>query len=53
MREQKNLITKKDFKLMKDTAFLINTSRGAIVNEFDLVDARRVKIKNFLSLTLI
>jgi D-3-phosphoglycerate dehydrogenase len=24
---------------MKDTAFLINTSRGPIVNEFDLVDA--------------
>jgi D-3-phosphoglycerate dehydrogenase len=35
----KNLITKKDFKLMKDSAFLINTSRGAIVNEFDLVEA--------------
>jgi D-3-phosphoglycerate dehydrogenase len=35
----KNLIAKKDFKLMKDTVFLINTSRGAIVNEFDLVDA--------------
>jgi D-3-phosphoglycerate dehydrogenase len=35
----KNLITKKDFELMKDTAFLINTSRGAIVNEFDLVEA--------------
>jgi D-3-phosphoglycerate dehydrogenase len=33
------LITKKDLKLMKETAFLINTSRGAIVNEFDLVDA--------------
>ncbi|MFM7984394.1 MAG: NAD(P)-dependent oxidoreductase, partial [Candidatus Fonsibacter sp.] len=35
----KNLITKKDFELMKDSAFLINTSRGPIVNEFDLVDA--------------
>jgi D-3-phosphoglycerate dehydrogenase len=35
----KNLITKKDFELMKDTAFLINTSRGPIVNEFDLVEA--------------
>ena len=35
----KNLIAKKDFELMKDSAFLINTSRGAIVNEFDLVDA--------------
>jgi phosphoglycerate dehydrogenase-like enzyme len=35
----KNLITKKDFELMKGTAFLINTSRGPIVNEFDLVEA--------------
>jgi D-3-phosphoglycerate dehydrogenase len=35
----KNLITKKDLKLMKETAFLINTSRGLIVNEFDLVEA--------------
>ena len=35
----KNLITKKDFQSMKETAFLINTSRGPIVNEFDLVEA--------------
>jgi phosphoglycerate dehydrogenase-like enzyme len=35
----KNLITKKDLELMKETAFLINTSRGHIVNEFDLVEA--------------
>jgi len=35
----RNLITKKDFGLMKETAFLINTSRGPIVNEFDLVEA--------------
>jgi D-3-phosphoglycerate dehydrogenase len=35
----KNLITKKDFELMKVSALLINTSRGAIVNEFDLVNA--------------
>ena len=35
----KNLITKKDFEQMKETAFLINTSRGPIVNEFDLVEA--------------
>jgi D-3-phosphoglycerate dehydrogenase len=35
----KNLITKKDLQLMKETAFLINTSRGPIVNEFDLVEA--------------
>jgi len=35
----KNLIEKKDLELMKETAFLINTSRGPIVNEFDLVEA--------------
>jgi len=35
----KNLIAKRDLELMKQTAFLINTSRGAIVNEFDLVEA--------------
>jgi phosphoglycerate dehydrogenase-like enzyme len=35
----RNLITKKDLELMKETAFLINTSRGSIVNEFDLVEA--------------
>jgi D-3-phosphoglycerate dehydrogenase len=35
----KNLISKKDFELMKRTAFLINTSRGPIVNEYDLVEA--------------
>ena len=35
----KNLIIKKDIELMKHTAFLVNTSRGAIINEFDLVEA--------------
>jgi D-3-phosphoglycerate dehydrogenase len=35
----KNLIVKKDLESMKETAFLINTSRGLIVNEFDLVEA--------------
>ena len=35
----KNLITKKDFEMMKKTCFLINTSRGPIINEEDLVNA--------------
>ena len=35
----KNLITKKDLQMMKKSAFLINTSRGSIVNENDLVEA--------------
>ena len=35
----KNLITKKEIKMMKKTSFLINTSRGPIINENDLVEA--------------
>ena len=35
----KNLITKKEIKLMKKTSFLINTSRGEIINEKDLIEA--------------
>ena len=34
-----NLITKNDLQMMKKSAFLINTSRGPIVNENDLVEA--------------
>ncbi len=35
----KNLITKKEFEIMKKTSFIINTSRGPIINEDDLVEA--------------
>jgi len=35
----KNLITKKEIEMMKKTSFLINTSRGPIINENDLVQA--------------
>ena len=35
----KNLITSKEFKMMKKTSFIVNTSRGQIINENDLVDA--------------
>ena len=35
----KNLITKKELGMMKKSAFLINTSRGPIINEKDLVEA--------------
>ena len=34
----KHLITKKELGMMKKTAFLINTSRGPIINENDLVE---------------
>jgi D-3-phosphoglycerate dehydrogenase len=37
--ETKNMILKKELKKMKKGSFLINTSRGGIVNETDLVDA--------------
>lgn len=35
----KNLITKKEIEMMKKTSFLINTSRGFIINENDLIEA--------------
>ncbi len=35
----KNLITKTEFKTMKKTSIIINTSRGPIVNENDLIEA--------------
>jgi len=35
----RNLITRRELSLMKPTAFLINTARGAIVNEQDLYQA--------------
>ena len=34
----KNLITKKELGMMKKTSFIINTSRGPIINENDLVE---------------
>ena len=38
-KKYKDLITKKELNLMKKNAFLINTSRGEIINEKDLIDA--------------
>jgi D-3-phosphoglycerate dehydrogenase len=35
----KNLITKKELGMMKKSSFLINTSRGPMINENDLVEA--------------
>lgn len=37
--ETKNLINKKQFALMKNTAVLVNTSRGGVVDEDDLYQA--------------
>ena len=37
-KRYKNLITKKELGMMKKTAFIVNTSRGPIINEQDLVE---------------
>lgn len=37
--ETRGMVNKKIFKQMKSTAYLINTSRGAVVNEADLIEA--------------
>jgi len=37
--ETENLITEKELGKMKNTALIINTSRGGIINEVDLVEA--------------
>lgn len=39
----KHLIGRKELRLMKDTAILINTSRGAVVEESALIEALRGK----------
>lgn len=39
-----HLIGKKELAMMKKTAFLINTARGPVVNEKDLVEALRRKV---------
>ncbi|MCK4447117.1 MAG: C-terminal binding protein [Candidatus Marinimicrobia bacterium] len=39
----KYIISKKELKLMKKTAFLINTSRGSLINEEDLYNALNEK----------
>jgi phosphoglycerate dehydrogenase-like enzyme len=43
-RETRNLITLRELKLMKPTAYIINTSRGPAINEADLAQALNEKI---------
>lgn len=41
--ETKGLINKERLQLMKNTAFIINTARGSIINETDLIEALEAK----------
>jgi phosphoglycerate dehydrogenase-like enzyme len=41
LAETRDLINRRTLALMKPTAFLINTSRGAVINEADLLEALR------------
>jgi D-3-phosphoglycerate dehydrogenase len=41
--QTKNLISKKEFKTMKDNAIIVNTARGGIINEEDLYWALKNK----------
>ena len=42
--ETRGIIGKKELEMMKDTAYLVNTSRGAIVDEEALADALEAKV---------
>jgi len=42
-KDTHHLMNSKKFKMMKDTSFLINTSRGKIINEKHLVTALKKK----------
>jgi phosphoglycerate dehydrogenase-like enzyme len=39
MESTRNLITWKEFSIMKPTAYIINTARGTVINEADLIRA--------------
>ena len=40
----RHLLSEKQFKMMKPTAILVNSSRGAIINQKDLYDALQAKV---------
>ncbi len=43
LESTRNLVSKPQFARMKPTAILLNTSRGPVVNEADLIEALRTK----------
>lgn len=42
--ETRGSITSREIRLMKSTAFLINTARGAIINETDLIQCMKERV---------
>ncbi len=42
--ETRRSIGKKEFEMMKSTAFLINTARGEVVHEEELIEALKLKV---------
>lgn len=42
-RETRGMIGMRELKMMKPTAFIINTARGGLINEADLLEALRAK----------
>ena len=48
--ETLNLISAKEFALMKPTGMIVNTSRGGIVNELDLYNALKNKVIEFAAI---
>lgn len=42
--ETKALISKEEFQMMKNTAYIINASRGKVINEKDMIEAVKNKV---------
>ena len=43
-KETHHLISKKELKLMKSSSYLINTTRGKVINESDLIEALETRL---------
>ena len=48
--DTKGIFNKEAFKTMKNTAFIINTSRGGLINQEDLIEALKVQSSFFQSI---
>ena len=48
--DTKGIFNKEVFKTMKNNAFIINTSRGGLINQEDLIEALKVQSSFFQSI---